>query len=137
MIFESKVSFEKYLQKKRTQSRYAGRNCCLILDVKELIQDVLITLNRIADKNGNSITNLAESWMAKRSKVDGGKVKNRCGRGSWHTRCFGGAFENNLGAIWSPVTFLTVTGTKLALIVFSPRIGRAKIISAQIIPIKR
>ena len=55
-------------------------------DLKELIQDVQIILNRIADKSerliGNFTTNLAESWMAIRSKFDGGKVINRCGRGS-------------------------------------------------------
>ena len=97
------------------QSRYEGRNYCSMLDLKELIQYVNSILNRIADKNDrlidNITTNLAENRMVIRSKIDGGKVINRCGRGSWHTRCFRGALRKNLGVIWSPVTFQTVTGT--------------------------
>ena len=116
-IFEQQSEFWKIpSENEMNQSRYAGKNCCSMSDLKELIQDVQIILNRIADKSerliGNFTTNLAESWMAIRSKFDGGKVINRCGRGSWHTRCFGGALRKNLGVIWSPVTFQTVTGTK-------------------------
>lgn len=69
-------------------------------DLKELIKDVQVILNRVADKSegliGNFTTNLAESWMAVRCKFDGGKVINRCGKGSWNTRCYGGALRKTL-----------------------------------------
>ncbi|XP_060598342.1 uncharacterized protein LOC132752084 [Ruditapes philippinarum] len=68
---------------------------------------------RIADKShrliGNFTTNLCESWMAIRAKFDGGKVINRCSRGSWNARCYGGALRKNKRVEWSPTTFNHVT----------------------------
>ena len=94
-------------------SRLATKNSCPLNEVKDMITDVQIILNRVAEKSerliGNFTTNLAESWMSIRSKFDGGKVINRCSRGSWYTRCYGGALRKNLGVTWSPVTFQTVT----------------------------
>ena len=49
--------------------------------------------------------------MALRAKFDGGKVINRCQRGSWSTRCFGAALRKNLGASWGPRTYERCTGT--------------------------
>ena len=81
-----------------------------------MINDIQVILNKVADKSerliGNFTTNLAEGWMAIRSKFDGGKVVNKTGRGSWNTRCYGGALRKNLGTAWSPLTFQTVTGTQ-------------------------
>ena len=69
-----------------------------------MINDIQVILNKIADKSerliGNFTTNLAESWMAIRSKFDGGKVVN------------GGALRKTLGTAWSPLTFQSVTGTQ-------------------------
>jgi hypothetical protein len=73
---------------------------------KELLAEVTRLLCRLADKAhrliNNFTTNLAESWMAIRMKLDGGKVFNRCNRGSWHARCFGGGLRLNYGVDWSP-----------------------------------
>jgi len=67
---------------------------------KCLLQDISLLLQRIAAKSerllGNT-TNLAEPWMHIRTKFDGGNVHNLCGRGSWHTRCYGGSLRINLG----------------------------------------
>ncbi|XP_053391946.1 uncharacterized protein LOC128554670 [Mercenaria mercenaria] len=97
------------------ESRRAISNSNSLIELKEMIADVQVILNRVADKSerliGNFTTNLAESWMAIRSKFDGGKVINRCGRGSCNTRCYGGALRKNLGIAWSPLTFQTVTRT--------------------------
>ena len=53
--------------------------------------DIAVGLNRVAAKAdrllANTTSNLAESWMAKRTKFDGGKRVNRCQKQSWHTRC--------------------------------------------------
>ncbi|ESO82752.1 hypothetical protein LOTGIDRAFT_155770 [Lottia gigantea] len=69
---------------------------------KEIINEVCQLLNRIASKAerllGNFTTNLAEAWMNIRAKFDGGKFFNRCSRGSWHCRCYGGALRQ----IWEP-----------------------------------
>ena len=66
-----------------------------------MIKDVSRLLSRLADKSdrliGNFTTNLAEAWMNIRMKLDGGKVVNRCHRGSWHARCYGGALRMNFG----------------------------------------
>jgi hypothetical protein len=81
----------------------------------EVIRAIGVLLNRLAEKAhrliGNDTTNLAESWMAIRAKFDGGKLFNRCHRGSWHARCCGGAIRKNLGAQWSPKVWSVVTDT--------------------------
>ena len=116
-IFDDQYEFWKIpSEKEMEQSRSACKSSVSMSDLKELIHDVQIILNRVAEKShrliGNFTTNLAESWMAIRAKFDGGKVVNRCGRGSWHTRCYGGALRKNIGASWSPLTFQNVTGTQ-------------------------
>jgi hypothetical protein len=82
----------------------------------ELIRAVSILLNRLAEKAnrliGNHTTNLAECWMAIRTKFDGGKMYNRCHRGSWQARCYGGALRQNLGPHWSPTVWSKVTNTE-------------------------
>ena len=82
----------------------------------DLLKDVSFLLQRMSSKCdrllGNFTTNLAESWMFIRCKFDGGKVFNRCNRGSWHSRCYGGALRKNFGPAWSPVIWHKVTGVK-------------------------
>ena len=85
----------------------------------EILTDVSVLLSRLADKSDrlitNSTTNLAEAWMNIRAKFDGGKYFNRCNRGSWHARCYGGALRLNLGTEWSPKVWEHVTGTPATL----------------------
>ena len=116
-IFESQSEYWKIpSEKELNSSRYAERSVCSMANLKELIKDVQVILNRVADKRerliGNFTTKLAESWMAIRCEFDGGKVMNRCGKGSWNTRCYGGALRKNLGVAWSPLTFQTTTKTQ-------------------------
>ncbi|KAJ8320069.1 hypothetical protein KUTeg_001656 [Tegillarca granosa] len=79
-----------------------------------IIRDVSVLLDRVAKKTprllGNYTTNLAESWMSIRAKFDGGKLYNRCNRGSWHSRCYGGSLHMNLGA-WSTVVWEKCTSS--------------------------
>ena len=86
-------------------SRGASPLGCIEVEMN-LIRDVKVLLMRLANKAekliGNFTTNLAESWMGVRSKFDGGKVTNRCQRGSWHFRCFGAALRKNFGIDWAP-----------------------------------
>ena len=91
-------------------SRNALKKQCQKAELTEVVRDVQVFLNRFANKSDRLITtNLCESWMSIRAKFDGGKVVNRCGRGSWHARCFGGALRKNLGEEWSVRTFKHVT----------------------------
>jgi hypothetical protein len=80
-----------------------------------MLRDISMLLDRVANKAdrllGNFTSNLAECWMSIRAKFDGGKVINRCNRGSWHARCFGGALRYNLGSEWSPTAWEKVSGT--------------------------
>ena len=50
-----------------------------------------------------------------RAKFDGGKYFNRCIRGSWHARCYGGVLRLNMGTEWSPKVREHVTGTPATL----------------------
>ena len=86
-----------------------------MLDIsQEIINDVRIILRRLADKSSrlieNATSNLAECWMSVRSKFDGGKVINRCGRGSWYSRCYGAALRLNVGPEWSPIVWEKTRG---------------------------
>ncbi|XP_060577969.1 uncharacterized protein LOC132735083 [Ruditapes philippinarum] len=113
-IFESQYEYWKLPSEKEMESsRHASKNKCQKSELKELVKDVQFFLNRIADKShrliGNFTINLCESWMAIRAKFDGGKVINRCSRGSWNARCYGGALRKNIGVEWSPITFNHVT----------------------------
>jgi len=100
--------------KEMEEARSPCKNQVPLEDLTEIIRDVSVILGRVADKAdrlmGNFTTNLAESWMSIRAKFDGGKQINRCSRGSWHTRCYGGALRKNLGPAWSPATFQKCTG---------------------------
>ena len=77
VIFEVQSDYWKIPSESEMESsRYAEKNMCELSEPKELIRDVQIILNRVAEKSdrliGNFTTNLAESWMAIRSKFDGG-----------------------------------------------------------------
>jgi len=101
-------------QSEMEDSRQAEKNEIPKEILAEIVKDVAIILNRVADRAerliGNFTTNLAESWMSLRTKFDGGKVTNRCSRGSWNTRCYGAALRKNLGPSWSPIAFKEATG---------------------------
>ena len=79
----------------------------------QMLADINILLQRVASKADrlidNFTSNLAEAWMNIRTKFDGGKQYNRCNRGSWHARCYGGALRMNIGVEWSPKVWQTVT----------------------------
>ena len=64
--------------------------------------------------------------MAIRCKFDRGKTTNRCLRGSWHSRCYGGALRKNFGAAWSPVVWQRVTGVRPGSLFSSHYRNRAK-----------
>lgn len=90
-IFDNQTEYWKSPSETELESsRLADKNMYKLSELQELINDVLVILNKVADKSdrllGNFTTNLAESWMAIRAKFDGGKVINRCNRGSWNTR---------------------------------------------------
>jgi hypothetical protein len=51
--------------------------------------------------------------MAIRMRFDGGKVINRCNRGSWHHRCHGAALRLNEGETWSPLVWTQCTGDEV------------------------
>ena len=130
-IFENQSEFWKIPSDTELErSRLAEKTNNSFSEVKHLINDVLVILNKVADKTerliGNFTTNLAESWMAIRAKFDGGKVINRCGKGSWNTRCYGGALRKNLGPAWSPLTFQTATKTKAGSFFFHQLARRQK-----------
>ena len=83
---------------------------------ESLLKDVYFILNRTAEKSnrlvGNFTSNLAESWMHIRCKFDGGKMTNRCFRGSFLARCFGGSLRAMKGPAWSPMVYSQVTGKR-------------------------
>lgn len=113
-IFETQCQYWNLPSKDEEENcRYSEKNIVELSEVSDIIRDVSVFLNRLADKSnrllGNFTTNLAENWMSIRCKFDGGKNVNRCSRGSWHTRCYGGALRKNLGVSWSPVAFQTAT----------------------------
>jgi hypothetical protein len=66
----------------------------MLKDVQDQLRKVSVKADRLID---NFTSNLAEAWMNIRAKFDGGKFYNRCNRGSWQARCFGGALRMNLG----------------------------------------
>ena len=81
-----------------------------------MLKDLYVVLNRTAEKAdrliGNFTSNLAESWMNIRCKFDGGKVTNRCFRGSFLARCYGGGLRAMKGPAWSPIVYGQVTGNR-------------------------
>ena len=96
------------------ESRLASASVTAAINPK-LVQDVNILLDRVASKSerllGNFTSNLAECWMSIRVKFDGGKVVNRCSRGSWHTRCFAAGLRFNQGPEWCPKVWEKATGS--------------------------
>ena len=79
----------------------------------KLVHDVQLLVSRLAAKAhqliGNHTTNLAEVWMHIRCKFDGGKVINRSQSGSWQHRCMGAGLAQNVGEMWSPEVWNTMT----------------------------
>ena len=47
-----------------------------------------------------------------RCKFDGGKVANKCFRGSFFARCYEGALRSLKGPAWSPMVYYQVTGIR-------------------------
>ena len=83
---------------------------------REMLSDINIILSRVTAKAHllieNTTTNLAECWMAIRSKFDGGKIINRCQRGSWNARCVGAGLRFQNGPTWSPKVWKDVFKTE-------------------------
>ena len=74
------------------------------------IQSVLSRLVRKANQLiSNVTTNIEESWMHIRSKLDGGKVINRSQSGSWEHRCMGACLQQNEGKQWGPEIWKQMT----------------------------
>ena len=78
----------------------------VLKDVNKLLERLSSNASRLIE---NTTTNMAECWMSIRSKFDGGKIINRCFRGSWHARCFGSALRMNNGPSWSPNLWEKIT----------------------------
>jgi hypothetical protein len=82
----------------------------------DLLKDLFLILSRMALKSdrliSNFTSNLAESWMNIRCKFDGGKMTNRCFRGSFYARCYGGGLRSTRGPAWSPMVYSKVTGLR-------------------------
>ena len=77
---------------------------------------MFILLNRLADKAhrliGNFTSNLAESWMNVRCKFDGGKMYNKCFKGSFYARCYGGALRSMFGPAWAPQVYQKISNKR-------------------------
>ena len=82
----------------------------------ELLKDLYFLLDRLAEKAdrliGNFTSNLAESWMHIRCKFDGAKSSNKCFKGSFYARCYGGALRSLMGPAWAPQVFQSITGSR-------------------------
>ena len=82
----------------------------------QLLKDIFFLLNRLSEKShrllGNFTSNLAESWMNVRCKFDGGKMFNKCFKGSFYARCYGGALRTMLGPAWSPQLYSKISGKR-------------------------
>ena len=82
----------------------------------KMMADVQTALSRLVAKAGqligNFTTNLAESWMHIRTKFDGGKVINRSQSGSFEHRCMGAGLRLNLGPMWGPTIWKSLTGSE-------------------------
>ncbi len=80
---------------------------------KDIIYYLQPYMNYVANKAqkliGNETTNLAESWMAIRTKFDGGKRVDRCKKYAWRTRCWGAGLRSILGHTWSPRAWEVIT----------------------------
>lgn len=66
-------------------------------------------MHRISSKSDSIIqsltTNAAESFMAVRCSLDGGKQVNRSQRGSWSHRCHGAVLRYNIGHQWNTTVY--------------------------------
>ena len=80
-----------------------------------MITDIISVLDPLIKKTenllANKTSNMAETWMAIRTKMDGGKRINRSSRTSWTTRCMGAGLRNTMGIFWSPKAWQDITGT--------------------------
>ncbi len=94
--------------------RCGGTDSYAVKQKEQLLNDLYFYLNRLSEKTtrliGNFTSNLAECWMSVRCKFDGGKMVNRCFRGSFYARCYGGALRTMLGPAWSPQVYSKVSG---------------------------
>lgn len=81
----------------------------------KMMVDIQTALSRLVAKAsqliGNFTTNLAESWMHICTKFDGGKVINRSQRVSFQHRCTGAGLRLNIGPMWGPVSWKSLTGS--------------------------
>ncbi|KAJ8309411.1 LOW QUALITY PROTEIN: hypothetical protein KUTeg_014285 [Tegillarca granosa] len=109
--------YEIWKETKDIDKEEESRGNCNVNSILDtiMIRDISTLLDRVALKCtrlfGNFTTNLAESWMAIRSKFDGGKLYNRCNRGSWHARCYEGALRKNMGPQWATKVWEKTTST--------------------------
>ncbi|XP_075736623.1 uncharacterized protein LOC142776590 [Rhipicephalus microplus] len=80
---------------------------------KVLQMKIVTAANIIADKADRLVTddtsNLAEAVMALVAKLSGGKQINRCQKGSYEHRCYGGGLSFQLGPQWHCTTSKAVT----------------------------
>ncbi len=78
-----------------------------------LLHDIQVALSRLIGKARqlvtNETTNLAESWMHIRMKLDGGKVIHRSQSGSSEHRCMGAGLRQNLGKAWGSLAWQQMT----------------------------
>ncbi|KAJ8318927.1 LOW QUALITY PROTEIN: hypothetical protein KUTeg_004018 [Tegillarca granosa] len=91
-----------------------SRGNCHIEDTLDalMIRDISLLLKRVAAKSSRLIGNYTTNLSEIRLKFDGGKLYNRCNRGSWHSRCYGESLRKNLGPQWSTKIWEKVTSTK-------------------------
>jgi len=80
-----------------------------------MMADIQTALSRLVAKAGqligNFTTNLAECWMLICTKFDGGKVINRSQSGSFQHRSMGAGLRLNLGPMWGPTSWKSLTSS--------------------------
>ncbi|XP_060568496.1 uncharacterized protein LOC132727107 [Ruditapes philippinarum] len=110
-------SVKKYSESEIEMLRKGGKTISpKNFNIEELLRDIFLFLNRLSEKAnrliGNFTSNLAESWMSIKCKFEGGKMFNKCFRGSFYARCYGGALRSLLGPAWSPQVYNQLTGKR-------------------------
>ena len=81
----------------------------MMIDIQKLVSRLVARAGQLI---GNFTTNLAESWMHIQTKFDEGKVINRSQSGSFEHWCMGAGLQMNLGPIWGPTTWESVTSSQ-------------------------
>ena len=80
-----------------------------------MIRDIVVVLQPLISKAssliGNMTSNLAESWMAIRTKMDSCKKVERVWPNLMDNKVYGPGLRNSLGIYWSPMTWQNVTMT--------------------------